>query len=133
MTNEEIRPFRIEIPQAELDYLHSRLANARWPGAVPGAGWSRGVPLERLKSLAEYWRTGYDWRAQEARLNEYPQFVTEIDGQRVHFLHVRSSRSGAKPLLLTHGYPSSVAEFLQLIGPLVAPADPAAQAFHVVV
>jgi pimeloyl-ACP methyl ester carboxylesterase len=126
----DIRPFRIEIPQAEVDYLHDRLAHARWPGELPGVGWSRGVPLDHLKDLAEYWRTGYDWRAQEARLNEFPQFTTEIDGQRIHFLHVRSDRPDAKPLMITHGFPSSVAEFLHLIEPLVNPAE--GQAFHVV-
>ena len=81
------------------------------------------MPLDYLRELAEYWRTRYDWRAQEARLNEYPQFTTEIDGQRIHFLHVRSDRADAKPLLITHGFPSSVAEFLHLIEPLVNPAD----------
>src|SRR5215469_6173676 len=128
--NEDIYPFRIEIPQTDLDYLHDRLANARWPSESPGAGWTRGVPLDYLKELAEYWRTRYDWRAAEAQLNTYPQFTTEIDGQRVHFLHVRSGQPGAKPLLITHGFPSSVAEFLHLIGPLVNPA--AGQAFHIV-
>ncbi|GAA4705829.1 epoxide hydrolase family protein [Phytohabitans rumicis] len=127
---ETIQPFRIEIPQADLDYLHDRLAHARWPGELPGAGWTRGMPLAQLTELAEYWRTQYDWRAQEASLNRYPQFITEIDGQPIHFLHVRSDRPGAKPLLITHGFPSSVAEFLRLIEPLVDPAE--GQAFHVV-
>ncbi|MEU8899546.1 epoxide hydrolase family protein [Nocardia sp. NPDC048505] len=127
-----IRPFRLEVPQAELDYLHDRLARARWTQQLPGTGWERGVPLEHLRELAEYWRTGFDWRAQEARLNSYSQYTTEIDGQVVHFLHVRSSRADATPLLLTHGYPSSVAEFLGLIDDLTEP--PAAEpAFHVVV
>jgi pimeloyl-ACP methyl ester carboxylesterase len=130
MMTEKIQPFRIEIGQADVDDLHRRLAGARWPGELPGAGWARGVPLGYLKELAGYWRTGYDWRAAEARLNSYPQFVTEIDGQRIHFLHVRSSRPGARPLLITHGFPSSVAEFLYLIEPLVNPA--ADQAFHVI-
>jgi len=125
-----MNPFRVQIPQADLDYLHRRLADARWPGELPDVGWTRGVPLEYLTDLAEYWRTGYDWRAQEATLNRYPQFTTEIDGQRIHFLHVRSDRPGAKPLLITHGFPSSVAEFLHLIEPLVNPAD--GQAFHVI-
>jgi pimeloyl-ACP methyl ester carboxylesterase len=127
---EHIQPFRIEIPQADLDYLHHRLASARWPGELPDAGWARGVPLGYLRELAGYWRTGYDWRAAEAQLNSYPQFTTEIDGQRVHFLHVTSGQPDAKPLLITHGYPSSVAEFLRLIEPLVNPA--AGQAFHVI-
>src|SRR5689334_603491 len=127
---ENIQPFRIEIGQADVEGLHRRLAGARWPGELPGAGWPRGVPLGYLEELAGYWRTGYDWRAAEARLNSYPQFVTEIDGQRIHFLHVRSSRPDAKPLLITHGFPSSVAEFLYLIEPLVNPAE--GQAFHVI-
>jgi pimeloyl-ACP methyl ester carboxylesterase len=127
---ENIQPFRIEIGQADVDDLHRRLAGTRWAGELPGAGWTRGVPLGYLMELAGYWRTGYDWRAAETRLNSYPQFVTEIDGQRIHFLHVRSSRPDAKPLLITHGFPSSVAEFLYLIEPLVNPAE--GQAFHVI-
>ncbi len=128
--SDEIRSFRIEIPQADLDHLHDRLATGRRPAESPDPGWTRGVPLGYLTELAEHWRTAYDWRAQEARLNEYPQFMTEIDGQRIHFLHVRSDRDDAKPLLITHGFPSSVAEFTHLIEPLVNP--PSGQAFHVV-
>jgi epoxide hydrolase len=128
--NDGIHPFRIEIPQTDLDYLYDRLAGARWPGELPGLGWTRGVPLGYLRELAEYWRTRYDWRAAEAQLNTYPQFTAEIDGQRIHFLHVRSGQPGAKPLLITHGFPSSVAEFLYLIEPLVNPV--VGQAFHVV-
>jgi pimeloyl-ACP methyl ester carboxylesterase len=128
--SQQIHPFRIEIPQADLDDLHDRLANARWPGELPGVGWTRGVPLGYLEELAEYWRTGHEWRAREAELNQHPQFISEIDGQRIHFLHVRSDRPDAKPLLITHGFPSSVAEFLLLIEPLVDPAD--GPAFHVV-
>jgi epoxide hydrolase len=135
-TSTEIRPFRIEIPQADLDDLRQRLARTRWPDELPGAGWESGVPLDYLKGLAEYWRTGFDWRAQEAQLNELPQFTTEIDGQTIHFLHVRSSEPGALPLLVTHGYPSSVVEFLKIIGPLTDPkahgGDPA-DAFHLVI
>jgi pimeloyl-ACP methyl ester carboxylesterase len=127
----EIRPFRIEIADAELDDLHARLANARRPGPLPGTGWERGMPADALAELAEYWRTGYDWHAHEARLNRYPQFTTDIDGQRIHFLHVRSEHPDAQPLLLTHGYPSSVAEFWTLIDLLVDPTG--GQAFHVVV
>jgi pimeloyl-ACP methyl ester carboxylesterase len=125
-----IQPFRIEIPQADVEDLHERLANARWPGELPGAEWTRGIPPGYLRELAAYWRTQYDWRAAEAQLNQYPQFATEIDGQRIHFLHVRSGQPGAKPLLITHGFPSSVAEFLQLIEPLMNPA--VGQAFDVV-
>lgn len=131
----EIRPFRIAIPQADLDDLRERLARTRWPRQLPGVGWSRGVPVEYLKGLAEYWRTGYDWREHEARLNVFPQFMTEIDGQDIHFLHVRSPEPDALPLILTHGWPNSVVEFAKLIGPLTNPrahgGDPT-QAFHVV-
>ncbi|HXT93767.1 MAG TPA: epoxide hydrolase [Trebonia sp.] len=128
--SDDMQPFRIEIPQADVEYLHDRLASARWPGELPGVEWARGVPLGYLKDLAGYWRTKYDWRAQEAQLNQHPQFITEIDGQRIHFLHVKSGQPGAKPLLITHGFPSSVAEFLHLIEPLVNPT--AGPAFHVV-
>src|SRR5262249_9408961 len=85
-----IWPFRIDVPQADLDALHERLSRTRWPDELPGVGWSQGVPLGYLKDLAEYWRTDYDWRVWEAKLNEYPQFTTTIDSQNVHFLHVRS-------------------------------------------
>ncbi len=131
----DVRPFRVEISQADLDDLHSRLAQTRWPDQLPGLGWSRGVPLDYLKDLAEYWRTGFDWRKQEARLNAFPQFTTEIDGQTIHFLHVRSPEPDALPLIISHGYPGSIAEFIEIIGPLTDPrshgGDPA-DAFHVV-
>jgi hypothetical protein len=128
--SDTIQPFRIEIPQDDVDNLHARLAQTRWPGELPGVEWTRGVPLGYLRELAEYWRTRYSWRASEAQLNHHPQFTTEVDGQRLHFLHVRSDRPGAKPLLITHGFPSSIAEFQQLIEPLVHPVT--GQAFHVV-
>ncbi|WP_327357161.1 epoxide hydrolase family protein [Streptomyces sp. NBC_01304] len=132
----EIRPFRIEIPQAQLDDLRVRLEATRWPDELPGADWAYGASLSYVKGLAEYWRTGYDWRKHEARINELPQFVTEIDGAQVHFLHVRSPEPDALPLILTHGWPGSVVEFLDLIGPLSDPrshgGDPS-QAFHVVI
>ena len=124
-----IRPFRIDIPQADLDDLRDRLARTRWPDELPGVGWSRGVPLDYLKQLAAYWRDGYDWRKHEARLNEHPQFTTTIDGQPVHYLHIRSPEPEALPLILTHGWPGSIVEFLDIIGPLSDPAahggDPA--------
>src|SRR5215472_4481693 len=104
----DIRPFRIEIPQSHLDDLADRLARTRWPAALPGAAWSRGVPVDYLLGLAGYWRDGFDWRAAEARLNAYPQFTTQIDGQRIHFLHVKSPVADAIPLLLVHGWPGSV-------------------------
>lgn len=131
-----MRPFRVDIPQAELDDLGRRLAATRWPDELPGAGWSRGVPLAYLRELAEYWRTEYDWRRAEARLNEFPQFLTEIDGVQVHFLHVRSPHQDATPIILTHGWPGSVQEFLDVVGPLTDPTahgGDAADAFHVVV
>src|SRR5262245_32012856 len=113
-----MKPFRIDIPQDQLNDLKRRLADTRWPDELPDVGWSRGVPLTYLKELAEYWRISYDWRAAEARLNRFPQFTTVIDGANVHFLHVRSLEPDALPLLLTHGWPGSVAEFLDVIGPL---------------
>lgn len=135
-TNTEIRPSRIAIPQADLDDLHARLAATRWPDEPAGIDWSFGIPVSYMRELTEYWRTGYDWRAQEARLNEFPQFTTDIDGQTVHFIHVRSPEPDALPLILTHGWPGSIVEFLELIGPLSDPrthgGDPA-DAFHVVV
>ncbi|MFI9203876.1 epoxide hydrolase family protein [Streptomyces sp. NPDC053048] len=131
-----MRPFRIEIPQADLDDLHRRIDATRWPDEIPGAGWERGIPLDYLKELTHYWRNRYDWRAAERQLNAFPQFLTEIDGAQVHFLHVRSPEPDATPLVLTHGWPGSVAEFLDVIGPLSDPrahgGDPA-DAFHVVV
>ncbi|WP_367127476.1 epoxide hydrolase family protein [Saccharothrix sp. HUAS TT1] len=131
-----MQPFRIEIPQADLDDLDRRLAQTRWPDEVPGVGWARGVPVGYLKELAEYWRTGYDWRAMEARLNALPQFTTEIDGANIHFVHVTSPEPDATPLLITHGWPGSFAEYLDVIGPLTDPrahgGDPA-DAFHVVI
>src|SRR5215470_15046525 len=120
-TSSDIRPFRIEIPRADVDDLRDRLARTRWPDGIPGTGWERGVPGGYLRGLTEYWRTGYDWRAAEAALNEIPQFITTIDGQPIHFLHVRSAEPGALPLLLTHGWPSSPVEFLRVIGPLTDP------------
>jgi pimeloyl-ACP methyl ester carboxylesterase len=131
-----VTPFRIEIPQADVDDLASRLAHTRWPASLPGAAWSRGVPVGYLRGLADYWRDGFDWRAAEARLNAYPQFTTEVDGQRIHFLHVQSQVPGAMPLLLLHGWPGSVVEFTHLIGPLTEPAEhgqPDAPAFHLVI
>jgi len=135
-THSDIRPFRIEIPPRDIDDLHGRLARTRWPDDPPGSGWERGVPGAYVRGLAEYWRTAFDWRAAEAALNQVPQFTTTIDGQPIHFLHVRSPHPGALPLLLTHGWPSSPVEFLRVIGPLADPGshggDPA-DAFHLVI
>jgi pimeloyl-ACP methyl ester carboxylesterase len=115
-------PFRIEIPQADLDDLHERLARTRWPSQLPGEGWRRGVPVDYLRDLADYWRTGFDWRAQEARLNELPQFQWE----GLHFVHARSARPDALPVILTHGWPNSFVEFVKLVEPLTE------RGFHVV-
>jgi len=132
----DIRKFSISIPQQDLDDLADRLARTRWPASVPGAAWERGVPVSYLRELADYWRTGFDWRAAEARLNAYPQFTTEVDGQKIHFLHVKSPEPDATPLLLIHGWPGSIVEFLHVIGPLTDPrshgADPG-QAFDLVI
>jgi epoxide hydrolase len=134
-TGAEIRQFRIEVPQEDLDDLEGRLGRTRWPDELPEVGWSRGVPLGYIKDLAEYWLSSYDWREWEARLNELPQFTTQIDDQNVHFLHVRSPEPDALPLIISHGYPSSVVEFLDVIGPLTDPVShggEATDAFHVV-
>ncbi|TDC51098.1 epoxide hydrolase [Jiangella ureilytica] len=136
MTNSTITPFRLEVSEADLADLHARLDATRWPPPLPGDGWDTGVPTGWLRELAHYWRHEYDWRAAERELNSHPQFTTEIDGQNVHFLHVRSRHENALPLLLTHGWPGSVVEFLDLVGSLTDPAahggDPA-DAFHVVI
>jgi epoxide hydrolase len=132
----EIRPFCIDIPQADLDDLKNRLTRARWPQELPSVGWSRGVSLDYLKELAEYWADGFDWRKQEEKLNEFPQFITTIDGQDIHFLHVRSPEPDALPLILTHGWPSSPVEFLKVIGLLTDPREHGGDpndAFHVVI
>ena len=134
--DDEVRPFRIDVAQSDLEDLHDRLARTRWPDEPPGGGWGYGVALDYVKEMARYWRASYDWRKDEARLNEFPQFTTTVDGQNVHFLHVRSHEDGALPLVLTHGWPGSVAEFTEIIGPLTDPrshgGDPD-DAFHVVV
>ncbi|MCF6476684.1 epoxide hydrolase [Nonomuraea sp. MG754425] len=137
MTNSDsslqIRPYRINIPQEQLDDLRDRLLRTRWAPEVPGTGWERGVPTNYLRSLAEYWADGFDWRAQEATLNAHPQFTTTIDGADVHFLHVRSADPDAVPLLLLHGWPGGVIEFLDLIGPLTEPGPDGGPAFHLVI
>src|SRR5260221_999495 len=135
-TQAGIRPCRVSVPTADIDDLRERLARTRWASDLPGTGWERGVPTAYLRELAAYWAGPYDWRAQEAALNAHAQFVTAIDGADVHFLHVRSAEPGATPLLLLHGWPGSIVEFLDVIGPLTDPAghggDPA-DAFHLVI
>ncbi|WP_114907894.1 epoxide hydrolase family protein [Ornithinimicrobium murale] len=134
--SQAIRPFRIEIAQSTVDDLRDRVRRTRWPQQPEGTGWARGVPVAYLRELAGHWSETFDWRVQEDRLNEVPQFVTTIEGQDIHFLHVRSAESDAVPLILTHGWPSTPFEFLDVIGPLTDPRahglDPA-DAFHVVV
>jgi len=125
-------PFLVDVPADVLTDLAQRLRRTRFPNEVGGIGWRHGVPLDYLSSLVGYWLDGYDWRIHEARLNRYPQFTTTIDGQRIHFLHVRSRHPGAVPLFLTHGWPGSLAEFLDVLDPLTDPEDPA-DAFHLVV
>ncbi|MET7609485.1 epoxide hydrolase family protein [Streptomyces seoulensis] len=130
-----IRPFRIDIPESELADLRDRLDRTRWPDELPGVGWDYGVPRDYLRELAAYWRHEYDWRAAEARLNRWPQFMTTIDGADIHFAHIRSPEPDATPLIVTHGWPGSFAEFERIAGPLTDPrahgGDPA-DAFHLV-
>ncbi|MDX3854840.1 epoxide hydrolase [Streptomyces sp. AK02-01A] len=133
--DQSLRPFRVAIPQDDLDDLHERLDRTRWPDELPGVGWAYGIPLGYLKELARYWRHEYDWRAAEAELNEWPQFTTTIDGANIHFAHVRSPEPDATPLIMTHGWPGSIIEFAQVAGPLTDPrahgGDPS-DAFHLV-
>ena len=117
-----VRPHHVEIPPSKLADLQQRLDRVEWPDELPGADWDYGVPLDYVRELVDRWRTGFDWRAQEARLNAYPQFTTTIDNQLVHFVHVRSPEPDALPLICTHGWPMSVFEYLDLVGPLTDPA-----------
>ncbi|HZB31062.1 MAG TPA: epoxide hydrolase [Streptosporangiaceae bacterium] len=131
-----LRPYRLRVPQADLDDLRARLAAVRWPDEIPGIGWAQGVPLGYLRELTEYWRDRYDWRAHEALLNSFPQFTTTIDGADIHLLHIRSPEPTALPLLLTHGWPGSIVEFIDVIAPLSDPrgqGDDPADAFHLVI
>ena len=133
--SEQLTEFRIEIPDAALRDLRERLERTRWPEAETVEDWSQGVPLAYLRELCRYWAEQYDWRATEARLNALPQFRTEINGLGIHFLHVRSPHADALPLVITHGWPGSIVEFLKVLGPLTDPtahAGDAADAFHVV-
>ena len=132
---EEVVPFRIAVAEAELEDLRTRLQRTRWPEPETVGDWSQGVPLAYLHRLCDYWADGYDWRATERRLDALPQFRTVIDGLGIHFVHVRSPHPHALPLVMTHGWPGSIVEFLEVIGPLADPpahgGDPA-DAFHVV-
>jgi pimeloyl-ACP methyl ester carboxylesterase len=135
VASDEVTPFRIEVAEEALADLRARLAGTRWPEAETVPDWSQGVPLAYLQELCRYWADGYDWRATERRLNDLPQFRTELEGLGIHFLHVRSPHPDALPLVLTHGWPGSIVEFLKVLGPLADPTahgGDAADAFHVV-
>lgn len=121
----DIRPFRIAVPDEEVADLRDRLSRTRWPDRECVSDWSQGVPLDYTRELAAYWAQDYDWRAREARLNTFDQFVTEIDGLDIHFIHERSANPDALPLIITHGWPGSIVEFTEVIRPLT-------QDFHVV-
>jgi len=130
-----VTPFRIDIPEADLDDLRQRLARTRWPERETVDDWSQGIPLAYTQELCEYWANKYDWRATEARLNQFPQFRTTIDDLGIHFIHVRSPHEDAFPLVITHGWPGSIVEFHKVIAPLTDPTahgGDAADAFHVV-
>jgi len=130
-----IERFQIRVDDSVLEDLRTRLEKTRIPDQIEGTGWEYGIPLDYLRELVEYWRVGYDWRTQEARLNELEHFRTRVDGQSIHLIHARSEHADALPLLLTHGWPGSVLEFLDVIPRLTAPeahGGHAADAFHVV-
>lgn len=134
--SDAIKPFQVTIPQSDLDDLKLRLGRTRWPERETVNDWNQGVPLHVAKPLVEYWTTRYDWRRCEAALNRHEQWTTEIDGVSIHFLHVRSKHANARPLLLTHGWPGAVLEFMQVIGPLTDPTahgGTAEDAFHLVI
>ena len=131
-----IRPFTIEIPEADLDDLRARIAATRWPERETVDDDSQGVQLATIQELARYWETEYDWRRCEARLNALPNFITEIDGLDIHFIHVRSKHENALPIIVTHGWPGSIVEQLKIIDPLTNPTahgGSASDAFHVVI
>ena len=131
-----IRPFRVEVPEAELADMLRRIKATRWPEKETVADTSQGVPLAPLQDLAHYWATDYDWRKCEAKLNALPQFTTEIDGLKIHFIHVRSKHKGALPVIISHGWPGSILEQIKLVGPLTDPTafgGRAEDAFDVVI
>ncbi|MFE6920194.1 epoxide hydrolase family protein [Nocardia sp. NPDC057663] len=132
-TTATITPFRIDVPQARLDDLAARLRGALYPDELPGVGDSYGVPADRVRALVQYWLEQFDWRALEAELNAYPQFTTEIEGEDIHFLHIRSSRPDATPVILTHGWPGSILEYVDVIAPLTEPESAEDPAFHLVI
>ena len=136
MTDLEVRPFRIDVPEEDLVDLRRRIAATQWPEKETVADESQGVPLATIQELARYWATDYDWRKCEAKLNALPQFMTEIDGLDIHFIHVRSEHEDALPLIVTHGWPGSIIEQLKILGPLTDPTahgGSAEDAFDVVI
>jgi pimeloyl-ACP methyl ester carboxylesterase len=133
---EAIRPFRVNVPEADLDDLRYRLAHTRLPEKETVSDFSQGVPLKTIKQVLQHWQKDYDWRKVEARINSYPNFITQIDGLDIHFIHVRSKHENALPLIVTHGWPGSIVEQLKIIGPLTDPTahgGDASDAFHVVI
>src|SRR5579864_6634579 len=132
-TASTIRPFKMHVPDQVLIDLRHRLAETKWPDQLPGTTWEYGADIKKVRELEEYWQNGYDWRAQEAKINRFDQFTTEIDGQQIYFIHQRSPRPDAVPLLLIHGCPGSILEFLGLIEPLAHPKDSHSPAFHVII
>jgi epoxide hydrolase len=132
-TGATIRPFKVHVPDRVLIDLRRRLAEAKWPDQLPGTTWEYGADIKKVRELAAYWQNNYDWRAQEAKINRFDQFTTEIDGQEIHFIHQRSERTDAIPLMLIHGWPGSIVEFLGLIEPLTHPKDKNSPAFHVII
>lgn len=130
-----IKPFTVLIENEQIEDLKNRLANTRWPESLEVDDWSRGVPKKYLKKVAKHWEDKYDWKKHEAEINKYPQFIAEIDGQKIHFIHVKSSEANATPLLVNHGYPGSIVEILPLIDRLTNPTKyggRAEEAFHIV-
>jgi pimeloyl-ACP methyl ester carboxylesterase len=128
-----IKRFKAHVPESVLADLRQRLSETRWPDQLPNTTWEYGADIGKVRELARYWQNGYDWRAEEARINRFDQFTTEIDGQRIHFIHERSPRKDAIPLMLIHGWPGSFLEFLAMVEPLTNPKDRKAPAFDVVI
>ncbi|WP_219834237.1 epoxide hydrolase N-terminal domain-containing protein [Paenibacillus sp. R14(2021)] len=136
MTQQQIRPFHVNVPEEELTELRNRINATRWPEKETVSDQSQGVPLATIQQLARYWANDYDWRKIEARMNSFPHFLTEIDGLDIHFIHVRSKHEDAMPILIAHGWPGSIIEQMKLIEPLTNPTahgGNASDAFHLVI
>jgi pimeloyl-ACP methyl ester carboxylesterase len=133
--NESVNLFKISVPDADIEDLHHRLRMTRWPDQIPGSEWAYGVKTEYMRELCEYWARDYDWRHWETEINRFPQYTTEIDDHLIHFIHARSSHKNATPILISHGWPGSIVEFLKIIEPLTEPTQfggKAEDAFHVI-